>query len=54
MEVFGLFIDLYNNIKGFFFNEDGVLDKTRVFFGSAMVLFLIGIIGYFSYSYFAT
>ena len=51
MEVFGLFIDLYNNIKGFFFNEDGVLDKTRVLLGSAMVLFLIGGIVYLSYNY---
>ena len=54
MEVFGLFIELYNNIKGFFFNEDGVLDKTRVFLGSAMVLLLVGAIVYFSFSYFET
>jgi len=44
-----LFIDLFCNIRGFFFNEDGVLDKTRLISGSVVILFLIGAIGYVTY-----
>ncbi|WP_010199679.1 hypothetical protein [Bacillus sp. m3-13] len=53
MDIATLFIDLFRNIKGFFFNEDGILDKTRMVTGSAVILlFLIGGIGYLSYRLF--
>ncbi|WP_404447701.1 hypothetical protein LG307_02555 [Sutcliffiella horikoshii] len=52
MDIATLFIDLSRNIKGFFFNEDGILDKTRMVTGSAVILFLIGGIGYLSYRLF--
>ncbi|MFD2807144.1 hypothetical protein ACFSYB_20050 [Litchfieldia salsa] len=41
----------YSNHKGLFLNEDGVLDKTRVILGSAMVLFLVGVITFITYDY---
>lgn len=54
MDIATLFIDLWRNIKGwgFFFNEDCILDETRMVAGSAVILFLIGAIGYLSYRIF--
>ncbi|WP_157860737.1 hypothetical protein [Bacillus sp. LL01] len=52
MDIATLFIDLWRNIKGFFFNEEGILDKTRMITGSAVILFLIVAIGYLSYRFF--
>ncbi|WP_404430752.1 hypothetical protein [Sutcliffiella horikoshii] len=52
MDIATLFINLLRNIKGFFFNEDGILDKTRMVTGSAVILFLIDAIGYLSYRLF--
>ncbi|MBD8069733.1 hypothetical protein [Bacillus sp. PS06] len=51
MDVLTVFIDLTRNIKGFFFNEDGALDNTRVVCGSAVVLLSIGAICYGLYVY---
>lgn len=52
MDIATLFIDLWRNIKVFFFNEDGMIDKTRMVTGSAVILFLIGAVGYLSYCLF--
>ncbi|WP_237665017.1 hypothetical protein [Sutcliffiella horikoshii] len=52
MEIATLILDLWRNIKGFFFNEDGMIDKTRMVTGSAVILFLTGAIGYLSYRIF--
>lgn len=51
MDIATLLIDLIRNIKGFFFNKDGVLDRTRLISGSAVLVFLIEAIGYVTYRF---
>ena len=53
MDLATLFIDLWRNVRGFFLNEDGNLDKTRFISGSIVLLFLLGAISCVTYRYFS-
>ncbi|MCD8508868.1 MAG: hypothetical protein LRY73_02550 [Bacillus sp. (in: Bacteria)] len=43
-DIFILFIDLFRNVKEFFFNEDGTLDKAKVIIGSLLTIISLGAI----------